>query len=100
MAIAIATAIAIVQLVDLFIHSSNQPLNGISNILFSLHCLVLYSIGLIVGMVICSILMGVISSSVNTTIVCFADGPAEFEENHPELSAEMRRTYQEVYPGY
>jgi len=62
--------------------------------------IIAFIIGLIVGMVICSILMGVISSSVNTTIVCFADGPAEFEENHPELSAEMRRTYQEAYPGY
>jgi hypothetical protein len=43
--------------------------------------------------------MGVISSSVNTTIVLFADAPAEFENHYPELSTEMRKAYTTAHPG-
>jgi hypothetical protein len=56
-------------------------------------------VGFIVGFALCSIVMGVISSSVNATIVLFAEAPAEFESNHPELSREMRNAYQEAHPG-
>jgi len=45
-----------------------------------------------------SILLGVIGSSVDTVIVCFAEAPAEFQANHPELSEKMRRTWREAYP--
>ena len=34
--------------------------------------------------------MGVIESAINTVLVCFAEAPEEFEENHPEHSQEMR----------
>lgn len=61
--------------------------------------IIAFVIGLIIGLVICSILMGVISSAVNTAIVLFADGPAEFEKNHPELSSEMRQAYSDAHPG-
>eukprot|EP00979_Chaetoceros_neogracilis_P015669 scaffold6349_cov232-Chaetoceros_neogracile.AAC.5 len=37
--------------------------------------------------------------SVNTTIVLFADAPAEFENHYPELSAEMRKAYTTAHPG-
>jgi len=56
-------------------------------------------IGLIIGLVICSILMSTIASSVNTAIVLFADAPAEFEKNYPELSSEMREAYMTAHPG-
>ena len=57
------------------------------------------SIGLIVGLVICSILLvGTIASAVNAVIVLFAEGPAEFEKNYPELSAQMREAYLGAYP--
>jgi large-conductance mechanosensitive channel len=58
-----------------------------------------YSIGLIVGFVFCSILMSVVGSAVNTVIVCYAESPAEFEANHPQLSAEMRSAWIQAWPG-
>ena len=51
-----------------------------------------------VGVVISAVMFSVVDSSVNTAIVCFAEGPAEFEENHPDLSAEMREGWRKVYP--
>lgn len=59
-----------------------------------------FVIGLIVGLVICSILLvGTIASAVNAVIVLFAEGPAEFEKNYPELSSQMREAYLVAYPG-
>jgi hypothetical protein len=56
------------------------------------------ALGFVVGLVLTSILMSTIASAVNTVIVCFAEGPAEFEVNHPELSAKMRETWLQFYP--
>lgn len=36
----------------------------------------------------------------NAVIVLFATSPVDFEENHPELSEEMRSAWREVWPGY
>ena len=55
-------------------------------------------LGFIAGLVLSSILYSSIASAVNTVIVCFAEGPAEFEANHPELSRKMRETWLEFYP--
>lgn len=55
-------------------------------------------LGFVVGLVLTSILMSTIASAVNTVIVCFAEGPAEFEANHPELSAKMRETWLRFFP--
>jgi hypothetical protein len=55
--------------------------------------------GVVIGLVLTSVLFGVISSSVNTVIVCFAASPVDFENNHPELSHEMRSAWREVWPG-
>merc|ERR1712038_562320 len=56
-------------------------------------------LGFIIGLALCAIIMGVISSSVNATIVLFAEAPAEFESNYPELSQQMRTAYIEANPG-
>ena len=61
--------------------------------------LVAFVAGLIIGWVITSILFGAISSSVHAVIVCFATSPVDFEENHPELSHNMRAAWREVWPG-
>lgn len=58
-----------------------------------------FFIGLLAGLIICSILLSTISSAVNTVIVMFADAPQEFQTNHPELSAKMRETWQQFYPS-
>eukprot|EP00586_Coscinodiscus_wailesii_P004923 CAMPEP_0172487548 /NCGR_PEP_ID=MMETSP1066-20121228/16697_1 /TAXON_ID=671091 /ORGANISM="Coscinodiscus wailesii, Strain CCMP2513" /LENGTH=486 /DNA_ID=CAMNT_0013254241 /DNA_START=73 /DNA_END=1533 /DNA_ORIENTATION=+ len=57
-----------------------------------------FFIGFIVGLVISSIMLSVVGSSVDTVIVCFAEDPAVFKINHPELSQEMTEAWKEVYP--
>jgi len=57
------------------------------------------SIGFIVGTVLTSTLMTLISSAVNTVIVCYAEAPAEFQTNHPKLSEEMRSTWRQAWPA-
>lgn len=43
-------------------------------------------------------LMSVVSTASDTTIVCFAEGPTEFEQNHPLLHAKMQETFSSTYP--
>jgi hypothetical protein len=57
-----------------------------------------FFVGMIVGFVFTSILMSVVGSANNTVIVCFAESPAEFERNHPQLSAEMRSAWVQAWP--
>lgn len=59
-----------------------------------------FIIGFLIGIVVCSILMSTIDSAVLAVIVLFAEGPAEFEANHPELSEKMRKAWREAYPEY
>ena len=56
-------------------------------------------LGFVIGLVLSSLLLSTIASAVNTVIVCYAEGPAEFEANHPELSRRMRETWLEFYPN-
>lgn len=58
-----------------------------------------FIVGALVGLVVSSVLFGIISSSVNAVIVLFAASPVDFEQNHPELSEEMRTAWREVWPG-
>ena len=55
-------------------------------------------LGFLVGFIMASIMMGVVSSAVNTVIVCFAESPREFEVNHPQLSMEMRDAWRRAWP--
>ncbi|GKY94434.1 hypothetical protein MPSEU_000409300 [Mayamaea pseudoterrestris] len=61
--------------------------------------LVSFVLGTVIGIVLSNILFGVIHSSVNTVIVCFAAEPLDFQQNHPQLSDEMREAWREVWPG-
>jgi len=58
-----------------------------------------FLLGSIIGLVLSFILFGIIVSSVNAVIILFAGNPVEFEQNHPELSHEMRAAWKEVFPG-
>jgi len=58
-----------------------------------------FIVGALVGLVVSSVLFGIISSSVNAVIVLFAASPVDFEKNHPELSQEMRTAWRDVWPG-
>jgi hypothetical protein len=57
-----------------------------------------FVIGMMVGFVACSTLFGLISSGVNAVIVLFAESPAEFAANHPQLSQEMLEAWRKAYP--
>ena len=58
-----------------------------------------FLLGFVMGLVLCSILMSVIASAVNAVLVLFAEKPAEFQRNHPELSNKMREVWSQIYPG-
>jgi hypothetical protein len=58
-----------------------------------------FAFGFLIGLVLTSVLFGVISSAVNAVLVCFAASPVDFERHHPELSHEMRSAWREVWPG-
>jgi len=76
-----------------------QQIDKLSFSNFDAPTLTAFSIGLGVGLVLTSVLFSIISSSVNAVIVCFAGSPLEFESHHPQLSAEMRSAWREVWPG-
>jgi hypothetical protein len=56
------------------------------------------SIGLVIGSLFASTLLGVVSSAVNTVIVCYAEAPNEFQANHPQLSENMRQAWRQAFP--
>lgn len=57
-----------------------------------------FFVGLIVGFVFMSILMNVVGGAINTVIVCYAESPAEFQANHPQLSEEMKTAWMQAWP--
>jgi hypothetical protein len=50
------------------------------------------------GALFASTLLGVVSSAVNTVIVCYAEAPNEFQQNHPQLSEDMRLAWRQAWP--
>eukprot|EP00585_Thalassiosira_rotula_P007315 CAMPEP_0196137484 /NCGR_PEP_ID=MMETSP0910-20130528/5440_1 /TAXON_ID=49265 /ORGANISM="Thalassiosira rotula, Strain GSO102" /LENGTH=596 /DNA_ID=CAMNT_0041397949 /DNA_START=48 /DNA_END=1838 /DNA_ORIENTATION=- len=58
-----------------------------------------FFIGFVVGTVLTSTLMTLVSSAVNTVIVCYAEAPREFQENHPKLAEDMRTTWRQFWPS-
>jgi hypothetical protein len=61
--------------------------------------IIAFFIGFVIGLVLCGIVMSTVASSVNATIVLFAEAPAEFEQNYPKLSTQMRDAYTLAHPG-
>ena len=43
-------------------------------------------------------MMSVVQGGMNTLIVCFADSPAQLEENHPELTREIVQAWAQAFP--
>ena len=56
-------------------------------------------LGFLLGYGMASTLFSVVSSAVNTVIVCYAEAPNEFQANHPELSSKMRDAWRVAYPN-
>jgi len=57
-----------------------------------------FSLGFLIGLMVSSIMMGVVESAVNTVIVCFAEAPREFRTNHATLYEEMMQAWKKAYP--
>jgi Plasma-membrane choline transporter len=55
--------------------------------------------GFVLGLALTSILFSTVSAAVDSVLVCFASSPLDFEQNHKELSHEMRAAWREVWPG-
>lgn len=58
-----------------------------------------FGVGFLAGFLFASIIMSVVGSAVNTVIVCYAEDPAAFQRNHPQLSTEMRQAWVQAWPG-
>jgi Plasma-membrane choline transporter len=58
-----------------------------------------FVIGFFAGFLFATIIMSVVGSGVNTVIVCYAEDPAAFQMNHPQLSAEMSAAWVQAWPG-
>lgn len=58
----------------------------------------MFVISCIIGFSLAFILMGVVTSAVDSVIVCFAEAPNEFETHHPALSRDMMEAWRLVYP--
>lgn len=58
---------------------------------------VIFFSGFVVGLLLSTTVMSVIDSAVSTIIVCFAEAPEEFEQNHNTHSRNMREAWNKVY---
>jgi Plasma-membrane choline transporter len=58
-----------------------------------------FVVGFLIGVVLCSTLSNLVSSATNAVIVCFAEAPLEFNQNHPELSQQMLSAWRMVFPN-
>ena len=47
-----------------------------------------------VGFLFSSIILSVVTATMRTLIVCFAESPAELKANHPELSVRMENAWE------
>lgn len=58
-----------------------------------------FIVGFLFGFALAATLFSVVSSAVNTVVVCYAEAPAEFQQNHPRLSDEMRAAWRQAWPN-
>lgn len=67
---------------------------------FHLHPLATFILGIFLGTRLSSIQFQVVTSAVETVVVCFAEAPSALIENHPsELSSRMIRSWRAAYPN-
>eukprot|EP00536_Pseudo-nitzschia_multiseries_P010956 jgi/Psemu1/289398/fgenesh1_pg.353_\ len=55
--------------------------------------------GVILGRASCQVLFGVVTSAIDTVVVCFAESPNQLRNNHnPELFRDMVQAWRKAYP--
>jgi hypothetical protein len=52
----------------------------------------------LLGIYLSSVVLGVLTSSVDSIIVLYAEAPNEFQQNHPLLAEEMNATWAQAWP--
>lgn len=59
-----------------------------------------FGIAVVLGAMSCQILFGVVTSAVNTVVVCFAESPNQLNQNghDPKLHRELIEAYRKAYP--
>jgi hypothetical protein len=58
-----------------------------------------FFVGMVLGSMSCNILFGVVTSGVNTIVVCFAEAPEELRRNHPpEFYDQLVQAWRVAYP--
>lgn len=83
----------VVGLLALFIGADPLSNAGVDNA-----GMIAFGVGFLMGYLFGSIGLGVVASATNTVIVCYCEAPAEFQSNHPQLSAEMRAAWTSAWP--
>jgi len=58
----------------------------------------MFVVGFFIGLVLSSIMFGVLECAANTVLVLFAEAPLEFATNHRASCDEMRCAWREAYP--
>ncbi|CAJ1963448.1 unnamed protein product [Cylindrotheca closterium] len=95
-------AIAIERLVTWCFHSENGdsdlPPSYVFGPLMNIP-LVSFILGFIIGCVVSGIMMKVIHGAVNTLIVCWAESPDAFAENHKHWADKMTEVWSSAFPG-
>jgi len=56
-----------------------------------------FVVGFFIGMILSGIFFGLLSSAVDSIIVCYAEAPKELEESHPDVAQEMSQTWTDAW---
>eukprot|EP00540_Astrosyne_radiata_P007540 CAMPEP_0116829928 /NCGR_PEP_ID=MMETSP0418-20121206/4483_1 /TAXON_ID=1158023 /ORGANISM="Astrosyne radiata, Strain 13vi08-1A" /LENGTH=475 /DNA_ID=CAMNT_0004458981 /DNA_START=35 /DNA_END=1462 /DNA_ORIENTATION=- len=83
-------------------------MNGFAGILLEKYCSLAVSnettvwitflVGFFVGMFLTVVMTSIIASAMDSVLVCFAEAPTPFENNHPALSDEMEKSWSATMP--
>lgn len=66
---------------------------------FSVHPALMFSTGVVLGLILSNVQFQVVNSAVATIVVCFAEAPSALVENHPpEVSSRLIRAWRQAYP--
>lgn len=59
-----------------------------------------FTFAFLTGLIISNITFSIVSAAVDSSIVLFAEAPAEFAINHPSLSSKMQAAYVAAFPDF
>jgi hypothetical protein len=89
--ISLVTGMIITLIWNLFEIGSKGPMDVYLSVMY-------FFAAFFISLLNANILLSVVGTASDTAVVCFAEASAEFEENHPQLSAIMHETYAQAWP--